>query len=912
MPKKLFFYALGLLLLAVAGMYGFTKWTEAREKVNLWTLVPEDAVVVLESSDHEKFLEQIQKSELWDNIASMRAVEALTENIALLDSVSGGRKEGASRFLKRKTILTSVHVVSKTNFDFIFYIPVNTVGEHRFVRTLVDNINKSRAFEDSTYEYQQFLVTDIKNLSNNDTFSYFTYHNNLVVSANPELIKEIIRKVNRQQLASPAAEFENINYLGQPEVFAQIFVNYRHVPPFFNIFLRDELMPDITYLASLCRNSMLGLKHQRGKIFLNGFSNPEPLSDSFYNRVKNQEPKPFALRNYLPARTALLLTFGLDRVVGFKHISPADRKNAWSPREIILSDSLTRTFQNELGVAYLAAPKDAGQAQKIVFVQSTNPAKTTGILEALRKEGTAQLNTKLTTEIYAGYTIKNIPLTQFPLLLFGSVARGFEKCYAVQVDNFTLFGPDIITLRQALADIKQGNVWANTDKQKSFLENTQQETNFSVYADTELIWRMLRRQVREKQQSSLLRHETLLKYFNQVALQFSQNRDQYYTSLVINHPVLADTVPKTVETYHTQYQTPFPNQLVSPPYFLNREVGGAARLMVQDSANIVHALRDNGQVAWSDTLNNTLIAPIYPVVFGEDKRVKYLFTTANTIYCLDQNGRNVQNFPFNLPDSVLVQRLTLINSQQPNNQLLLLNDQRGNLFMFDVVGDLKSGWEPKQLGSPLASAPQYYQVNGREVILTFHQNGYVYAFNLNGILYPGFPLAFEGTFNSDVFMKAGNTLRATQFTTVTQEGQLISFNLAGQVQQRKQLPSTNRRANFSLILEPQRNSYIIARQEPGRISLYDQNQKLLLQKNLITSSRKLVQYFDFGPLNRIYTLTETGPRKTYLYNYKAKLIGQEALTNIFPVTIEFNKATNSYSLYMTMGNEVRKISFRDK
>ncbi|MDB5264335.1 MAG: hypothetical protein JWQ14_3618, partial [Adhaeribacter sp.] len=713
MPKKLLFYSFGLLLLVVAGMYGFTKWTESREKVNLWTLVPEDAVFVVESTAHDSLLQQIKESELWNNISSVRAVEAIAENIAQLDSLSGGRKDGASRFLKRKNILTSVHVVSETDFDFVFYIPVNTVGEHRFIRTLVDNIGKSPVFDETTQEYQQILIYHLTNTLNGDTFSYFTFHNNLVVSANPELIKEIIRKINRGQLASPAVEYESINYLTQPEVFAHVFINYRHVPPFLNIFLEDALAPDINYLASLCRSSMLGLKHQRGKIFLNGFSNPEPLAESFYNRLKDQPPQPFALRNYLPTRTALLLAFGLDRLTGFKQITAEDKNISWPARQIILADSLLRTFRQELAISYLTAPNNSGQVEKVLFVQTGNPAVTTTMLNSIIKEGSAG---GTGTEVYGVHTIKQIPVSQLPLLLFGSVARGFEECYAVQVDNYVLFGKSVSALRQVLTDIQQGNVWANNERLKVFLENTQQETNFSLYLDTDLVWQTLRMHVREKQKSSLLRHETLFKYFNQWALQFSRQEDQYYTSLVVTHPVATtDTSRNVVETFKVQYKAAFKNELPAAPFLIDRNIGGAVRLLVQDSALVLHALRDNGQTAWSDSLSAAVLNPIYPVNFGQDKRVKYLYATRNIIHCLDQNGREVENFPFNLPDTVQVQRLTVLNPGAENNYFLLVHDQRGDLFMFDTVGNLQPGWDAKQTGSPLAAAPQYFEVNGREV-----------------------------------------------------------------------------------------------------------------------------------------------------------------------------------------------------
>jgi len=605
MLKRYLIYAFIILLLAVAGMYGYTKWTEAKEKVNLWTLVPEDAVFVIESMDHEEILNKLRRSELWDNIAAVRLVESLTENINLLDSLSN-RREGASRFLKRKHILTSLHVADSADFNFVFYIPVNTVGEHRFIRGLAENIGKSTTFTESAHDYQHFLVTEINNKEKGEIFSYFTFHNNLIVSTNTELLKEVIRKINRGLLVSPAEAYENINYLGQPDVFAQVFINYRYIPGFLNLFLEEDLQDDITYLASLCQTSMLGLKHQRNSILMNGFSNPELLSDSFYNRVKTQKPQPFTLKKFLPTQAALVLTFGLERPALVKQLRAEDKKLQWPAREVILADSLARTFRGELGLAYVPGEKNDDPSEKLIFVQTGNPAVSAGVLQALIKQADLSAGKKSVTEPFAGTVINQIALPQFPVLLFGSVAGGFDQCFVAQVENCVILGQNAAAVRQALAAISTGKVWANTDRQKAFLEHTQVEANFSIYIQSELFWPILRRNVQPEQQSSLLRHETLLKNLGQVAFQFSRQEKQYYTSLVIRQP-LADTSQVKEETFRTQFKKAFKTDLVTAPFLVRGSSSNGLRVVVQDSSLTLHGVSATGQVIWSDSLRERVI-----------------------------------------------------------------------------------------------------------------------------------------------------------------------------------------------------------------------------------------------------------------------------------------------------------------
>ena len=71
MPKKYLFYLIGLLLLAGLGYYGYSKWTEAREKVDLWTLVPEDAVFLIESGNYNSLVKRLKHTQVWESLAEV-------------------------------------------------------------------------------------------------------------------------------------------------------------------------------------------------------------------------------------------------------------------------------------------------------------------------------------------------------------------------------------------------------------------------------------------------------------------------------------------------------------------------------------------------------------------------------------------------------------------------------------------------------------------------------------------------------------------------------------------------------------------------------------------------------------------------------------------------------------------------
>jgi hypothetical protein len=91
MPKRYIAYLLGLVLLVVAGLYGYYKWQKAQNKVNLWTLVPDDAVFVAETNRNEQFIRQLKKTDIYGNLARLPFFTGLQENLELLDSAATRR-----------------------------------------------------------------------------------------------------------------------------------------------------------------------------------------------------------------------------------------------------------------------------------------------------------------------------------------------------------------------------------------------------------------------------------------------------------------------------------------------------------------------------------------------------------------------------------------------------------------------------------------------------------------------------------------------------------------------------------------------------------------------------------------------------------------------------------------------------
>ncbi|MBD1398469.1 PQQ-like beta-propeller repeat protein [Pontibacter sp. JH31] len=902
MPKRIVFYFIGFVLLASLVYYGFSRWQDTRQQVDLWTLVPHNAAFVVETNNHSELVSHLRETELWESFSVLPVAQRFQENMSMLDSVAPGSQR-LERFLDKKNILTSVHVLGKSEVEFVYYIPVVSVGEHRFLRTLTENIVKSVIFKEETREYQGFLLTDITNTQFGTGFTYFSYHNNIILSASPVLVEEIVRRINRGNLSSIASDFKKVNYLGQPDVYANVFVNYRAMPEILGLFLKEELMPQVRYLSSFCRNAMLELKMDRNKLFLNGFSNPETLEGSFQSQLKPSAPRALEIKQLLPTRTAVLLHLGVREVSRLRDAARG-KGDVYST----VLDSLARSFNQEVALAYMESYNMNTSPEKIAIARMASPSKTGALLKKLGEQLGKEQRQKTYSEQYGNYTLQLLDLEDIPARLFGEMFTGFEQSYVLQLDNYVVFAPESATLRALIDDIAVGEVWGRSVAQKSFLEETLQEGNFSLYLNTVNAWYILNRYVQEENREDLLQNSSLIRRFNQVSLQFAKAENQYYTSFLFRRQERFSATGQG--GYVEEVSIPFAQRLISQPFAIQNAVDRSREIVVQDSLLVLHNITATGSRGWTDSLQSQVRGSIQQVELGNDNKLRYVFATTSRIQAIDNQGLDLEHFPFNVGDTLRLQRLAVFDYEKNRNYRFLVDDALGNLYMYDTRGNAIPGWQPRRMDYRLAATPQHLRVGGRDVILVLLENGYIYALNTQGETYPGFPFSLRVPITSEGIAKVGADLRRSQVTVVTRYGDVVVFNLQGQIVRREQLPRPSKSAMFDLLPDATGRSFVIVRQDQGKVAVFDQDLKEMFEKRFVTSAPKIVQFFNFGGGNQVYAITETGPQKTYLYDSDASLIGGRSLESNQPVTIHYNEVANNYTVYKVYRRELQKLSFK--
>ncbi|QIX63169.1 hypothetical protein HER32_19140 [Hymenobacter sp. BT18] len=905
MSNKLLVFLAGLLLLTALGSYVYYRRTVAQVPVDAWSLVPDDAVLVLATRDHPTLVRHLRETQLWDNLAALPYFQQVEENAQLLDSLTNSR-HNLLRFLGRKTVLASVHITGPGSFDLLYQVPLNTVREYRQVRAAAEALARHPRFRVSSRTYQGHVLTAVQERGNGSGVTYFNYRNHLIISSNPGLIEKVIARIGHPGQASVAADFRNIDYLQLREVDATLLVNYRQLPPFLDVFFRPELRPSAQVLTGLGRNGLLEVQLAGNKLLMNGFTNPETARDALHQRVHGQAAQRLGMAEVVSLRTAVLMHLGVEQPGSLRTGRPLAAPDSATASAL---DSLGRQFTQEAALCYLAAPSPRQAPARLVLVRCQNPTRVATLLGQLRRAR----GSSPAFERVGPYQIHSLGLPEVPARLLGPMFGGFPAAGAVaQVGHYVAFADDPAALRPWLQDVAAGNVWTRSPTQVAFLQETQPLARFSLFLDTQNSWNVLLRGLREERRAGLLRNETLFKRFPQVTLQLVPAEveegpaGQYFTQILLRRPaatVATQTGSLTRETSGLRFPTP----LTSPPVLVSVANARTPGILAQDSAYVLHYITPEGIIAWSDTLNGPLVGPVRRLALGGSQG--FLVATPSRVYHYDVQGRAAPHFPLNLPDSVQASSLVTSGADGRQPARLLVGGGGGNFFLFDTNGNALPGWQPKRLDFAPAAPPHYLTIGGSDVLVVLLENGYIFAFDRAGGTYPGFPISVGARLHTAAFVEAGPTLQRSRLTVVTQQGERVQFNLSGYILNRNRLSTWTRGTTFRIIPDQLQRSYVVARQDPtGQLTIFDAAGRRLLTRHFLTADEKPVQFFDYGSGRRLVAITDPGPQQVYLFDAKGQLLNNQT----FPSTVGGVQATydvgaNAWQLYHVQGRQLKRV-----
>ncbi|MEN8247521.1 MAG: hypothetical protein ABFS32_01210 [Bacteroidota bacterium] len=884
-----------VIVLILVGAYFSYRYFAKPEKFVPLQMVPRSAVIVYETKDPLEIVSSLYESDHWQDLKSIDAVATASGVINNIDSLVS-KNPSWEKALVNNPILVSLHVTGSESSGFMYFIPEGN-GTRELLEELLQNYAGTAVVKYGSREYEGVMVHQLK--AQEIEISFINYKNYLIISTYGYLVEDVIRNIN----AELADNFTNSNseLLQVPKLEdddGNLYLNGPLLTTYFN-----TLLPALQPVANeLSKSLFLDMSLSAEELFLSGFLFEKKQND-FAGVFKDQEAGTPGTLRLVPENAALVMTLSLSDVEQWYEkwnaIFPVNSTDTGSGNDFIKytqGDLTLMTFSSNI--------KD--KKDKLLIVKLSDKEGMLNFLNRKAETIATQKSDSVYFEQYANHTIGLIDKGEFVSEIFGSPFEGFSTSYFMLYDNYLVIGTSAERIKKWLADIEDDYVWGRLPEKNSFINEKLKEVSFAVILNNPRYWSLARDGFNKKHMNWWQKNEKALKQFGMAYYQFTNLDNRFYSEAnIIHQPQMVETGQQVLEDVYLSQLT---NSLMVKPKLVKNHNNGSWETFVQDSSMQILLISNQGEILWQDSLNAKIATEIYQIDYYKNRKLQYLFATDSAIHVIDRNGQYVSGYPAAVSGGK-IKHLTLIDYDHSKNYRFLITDHTGNLKMFDQKMNNLEGWDPLALKSKISDQVYHVRVRGKDRIVVGLENGIIDLKNRRSEEQKGFPFDLAYNLTSPLHFEVGSTFESARFTTVSSDGMIAEFDLNGKMYARNQLYQPSGTVEFTMVLDPAQNEYIIARQDYNRLALITSKGDVIFEKDYQSGNLLDVQYYSLGVDKQLYIVRDTIEGALYLYNKDGSLINVDELYSDYPVSVIYRQSQAKCYIYSAFDQSLEVRSF---
>jgi len=808
------------------------------------SLVTDSAVLVLEIKQANKITSQdgILPASVLQTSMFQRSLTSWKNLLKLASEAGADTTQIAS-----SPIWLSLHTGNENKPEWICYLPEQELK-------LGDQVFENLKIQKFRYSTRKYLGVEVwewfpENQSQGEGFAITHVQNTWVLSHSGYLLDEVIRTQQSMRwkpgMVGQVKALEELQ--SEPSKTLYWYANLRLLPEWAGYFFKAKFTP---FFAGF---------HQAG--YLGGYfeNSGKDLHLTGFSTEKQKQP------TSLPVSAAWPSVAAQNHLLTFKTTFLAERLNtlafpnfqkAWAadPSTISIQFAIVDNIQKNEKLLTLT-----GQAVPSLHED----------LSLAHKEGSKQ--DSLSTEIYNNHTILQLPQATWNLLAAENKLGSMSPCFAMLSGNEILFSSNILLLRNWLDRMQS----ANTHRPDP-AANTELHLHFRMREGLLLF------------QEQLLANQ--LKSFNQEQ-PFFKNWQNLEIKVQHQHFQLQLSARKsTSDTISIENLAHVSMKSRVTKFWPYPSIPGMEQLnwvVCQLENNELHRLGPKGEMLWQASLPEQISTNIEVLDLSGKGNFGLLMATGKQFECRNELGASLQGFPKILPDTVPIELVSAWDYDKNKTYRLVAVSRYGDVFASGITDGWLPGWSPLACGDKLTMPPQHFRVANKDYIFIALQSGKIELRNRKGDMQPGFPIELKNRLLDDFLLEPGTQPAQAYIYVLTQFGEVIKFNLEGEKISTQQLYRPERETSFRFCLDQSKTTFCPIRQIPGKLTVFDQNYRTLFDFQT-ENGQYLVQYFRFGSLGKVFSITNASKMETYLVDESGKLLHKLPLpgslkTNFFPV-----------------------------
>lgn len=893
-----------VLLLFGGGITYYYLWYKPNQ-LTPWSFVPDNSLIVYQPDNFYSFWKESKKLKIWKNIGALDGVSRIDTAFSVLDSLAGDTTL-LQHFFRENELLISLHKTESERLSGLFLLKVAELEQHNFLNNIVGFL-QDKGFESSPRNYLGFTINEFQ--KGKQQFAYVFYRNFVIASFIPFLVEDALRTMKHEEQAYTD---EAIAFSKLQNEYGKIYLQSKNLDNLAGVFAIPVEASSLT-MEWLANQTYFDLYLEDDKINLSGFSTLDTTDVNYLSSLIGVRGLGFDMKNIIPQRSALVMHVSFQDV----KLWHQGLKNYWrrhNPPQLTAIGEIENKYgfdikqfyeftDDEIGYLLFEAVNSAN-SEKVFAIKINSLEKASEFFSKLsvaaREESSAY------SESYNNRSFGHVNIDELPSRVFGPLFSGFQSTFYTIESNYLLIGSSEYALKLMIDGIDSENTWRQSVKTNAFLENTNDDANLGLYIKTSGIWNLLDEKLNPGWSQYIADNRSVLNQIEYVAVQFTNVDEKFYTNVTISHP--GELIErKAGVSFTTKDVLAFDSKLISKPFPVRNHNDQSLEMIVQDSLFDLQLIAKNNKVVLTIPLEGKLSSPVYQLDYYKNNKLQFLFSVGNQVHLIDRTGTYIPGYPISIDKNQPIQFLSLIDYAGKKDYRIMSATSRGHYYLTDKAGRRLDGWKPMKLKGKPVMPGMHFRVRNKDYMLFASENGQVNLLDRRGKARPGFPLDLKSGISDELFLEKGSSPSNTILTSLTNSGDLIQFNLFGEVRERKQLYRETASDRFRWVKSNGLRNYLIIRESVRSLTVLDGAGADLFSIPKPADQYEL-QYYTFNAETEVLIVIDKENQFTYFYDLDGTLLHGRPLDSDQKVAMLYSELRKQFEVYCVENNLFKVVT----
>ncbi len=543
--KKFFKTVLILVLLLVIGSGGYYVYMNYIRKVeqhDVFNVIPNNAIFVIETQNAPKAWDQFSQSDIWKhlsqnpNLAEIDSYVVYFEDILNTSAVNTLFHGG----LENREVLLSAHMVGGKNYDFLYVLDMKNAPN---ILALTKALSFT-GYEIKSRKFKGEKIIELHDTQSSDVIYLAVYDNLLLMSYVGNIIENALAKrLNDKWNTNP--QFLKVSNAVRNTKLANFYLNFKQIPQFAACFT-DENTDYLNELAKGLSFSALNLDINHRYLTFDGYTGVDTFP-SYFSALSKVNPGKLRAYEILSDQTALYMSIGFENFNTFYN-NLTSQYNADSPKDfediqanvnkvekllkINIKNDIFNWIGQEIAFVKLRPDEQTRMEDVVVAIHAKDMQSAKAGLSHVIKQVPG---IKFKDDSYKNFPIQYLAMKGFFRIFLGKMFESLEKPYITYIEDYVVMSNSLPTLKKIIDDYTIGNTLAHNNKFMDFKDNFKGKSNASLFIQMPKLYTNLYHFSSAEDKKAVKENKDLILSFARIGLQLSSEDGIFRNYFLAEH-----------------------------------------------------------------------------------------------------------------------------------------------------------------------------------------------------------------------------------------------------------------------------------------------------------------------------------------------------------------------------------------